>query len=266
MNPKPHFLLAHPAPAMGLLAAVGLLGCTSSRTDRPEDLLRYGSMHETIGQKRHEGRVELGHLLRKPHFYGVGALEGLKGEVTVVDSEAVVTGVTPAGGTRQLTPTGLKAALLVGQSVPEWTSVEMTQNVSAEQFDDAVMTAAAGRGLSRSQPFMFVIEGSFTDVRLHVINGACPIRARMKKIELRREEQPFELEAKTLRGTVVGVYAAGSVGTLTHPDTSTHVHLIYTDPGSGERVTGHLERIGVGKGAVLKLPAPGRPMGQAARR
>ncbi|MEZ6061883.1 MAG: hypothetical protein R3C19_16180 [Planctomycetaceae bacterium] len=52
-----------------------------------------------------------------------------------------------------------------------------------------------------------------------------------------------------------GIYAADSVGKLTHPATSTHTHVIYTDPKTGIRVTGHVEQIGLAKGAVLKIPA-----------
>lgn len=266
MNLRAQFLLVHPTSAICLLAALGLLGCASPRTDGSEEMVRYGGMHETIGQGRHEGRVALDEILRRPHFYGVGALEGLRGEVTIVNSEAVATGATAAGGTEQLKPSGLEAALLVGQSVPEWTRVEINQDISSERFDEAVMTAATHQGLNPAQPFLFAIEGGFTDVRLHVINGACPIHARMKKLNLRPEEQPFELEAETLYGTVVGVYAPDSVGTLTHPATSTHAHLVYVDPRTGDRLTGHLERIGITQGAILKLPKVGRLPAKVATR
>jgi hypothetical protein len=52
----------------------------------------------------------------------------------------------------------------------------------------------------------------------------------------------------------VGVFAADSVGELTHPATSTHVHLIFEERDTGRLVTGHLERVGLAAGAVLKLP------------
>jgi hypothetical protein len=55
------------------------------------------------------------------------------------------------------------------------------------------------------------------------------------------------------------VYAEGSVGQLTLPATSTHGHLVYKDPASGRKVTGHLERFGLAPGAVLKLPATAQP-------
>ena len=95
---------------------------------------------------------------------------------------------------------------------------------------------------------------SINDVRLHVINGACPIHARLKKVEIPKAQQPFEAELKKVKGTIVGVFAKDAVARLTHPATSTHVHLLFADPASGEKVTGHVEQIGVRKGAVLRLP------------
>ena len=77
------------------------------------------------------------------------------------------------------------------------------------------------------------------------------IRARRKKKSVdfvRVEKFP------SVRGTVVGVYAENSVGNLTHPGTSMHSHLVFTDPSSGLKVTGHLERLGLRSGSQLRLP------------
>jgi hypothetical protein len=86
------------------------------------------------------------------------------------------------------------------------------------------------------------------------------MHARLRNIELPREQTPFEGRFKSIRGRMVGIYASDSVGKLTHPDTSTHVHLIFKDDASGEEATGHVEAAGLAKGAVLKLPrvAPAR--------
>jgi hypothetical protein len=108
--------------------------------------------------------------------------------------------------------------------------------------------------MNADEPFLFTVEGEFVDVRLHVINGACPIRARMKKEELSDELKPFEAEMPAIRGTIVGVFAKDAVGKLTHPATSTHCHLVFTDPESGKQVTGHIEQIGIRGGAKVRVP------------
>jgi alpha-acetolactate decarboxylase len=80
------------------------------------------------------------------------------------------------------------------------------------------------------------------------------MHARLNKIELPKEQQPYELELEKVRGTIVGVFAKDAVGNITHPGTSMHMHLLYEDPQSGQMVTGHVERVGLLADAVLRLP------------
>lgn len=240
------------------LAAVGLLwgygaNMTAAKAGTSR-LVQIGAMHETIGKRQHQARVGVAEISGTPHFYGVGALEGLKGEITVLDSVAYITRVTPEGALQPAPPADAKATLMVGQSIERWTRHTVTEAVPHERFDEAIGAMAGGVGEETAEPFVFVIEGAFTDVRLHVINGACPIHARINKLEIAEADRPFELDVQNVSGTLVGVYAANSVGRLTHPATKTHTHLIFTDQKTGERVTGHVERVGLAKGAALRFP------------
>jgi alpha-acetolactate decarboxylase len=238
-------------------AAFPLVACKAQESDKSFEFIQYGEMHVAIGQRQHQGRVALTKIVGMPHFYGVGALASLEGEITILDSAAIITGVTRDGRLQPKESSAAKATMLAGQSIEKWTEVALTKAVSHQQFDKTVGTMAAEHGIDVTEPFVFVAEGEFTDVRLHVINGACPIRARMKKEEIDKGKRPFELEARKLKGTLVGIYAADSVGKLTHPATNAHIHMIYTDKDTGHRVTGHIEQIGLAKKAVLKLPASG---------
>ena len=50
---------------------------------------QYCSMHKTIIEQ--QGRITLEFLLQRRHFFGVGAFERRKGEISIFDSKAVVT-------------------------------------------------------------------------------------------------------------------------------------------------------------------------------
>jgi alpha-acetolactate decarboxylase len=229
--------------------AAGEQGATASGS-----LVQYGKMHEVVGQQQHEGRVLLSELTRRPGFFAVAALEELQGEVTILDGEITVTKVNDRG---QLEPAvaseDLKAALLVGAYVDGWSEHRM-DSVDADGFDQQLAKLAASAGLLVEEPFPFVIDGKFSDVRVHVIHGACPIRARMKKEELPTEKQPFEAEMQTVQGKLVGIFAKDAVGDITHPATSVHMHLLYSDPVTGKTVTGHVEKVAVEPGARVRLP------------
>lgn len=242
--------------ALPAITVTVLLGCGGEVPETVNDLLVVGGMHEAIGQKQHQGRISLNDILAKPHFYGVGALEGLQGEITIADSAAMVTTVGQDGQCQSLPPAGAQATMLVGQSVEAWESTVIPETVAHDRFDNVIRSAASRARLDGSKPFVFLVEGEFVNVRLHVIHGACPIHARMKKIALDPAQQPFELDAERVKGTLVGVYAEDAVGRLTHPATSVHAHLVYTDSKTGERVTGHLEQVGLAAGATLRLPKP----------
>jgi alpha-acetolactate decarboxylase len=219
-------------------------------------IVQYGKMHEAIGRKQHQGRVTLRQLVEQPHFFGVAALEQLAGEATVYDGKITVTRVDAQG---RLLSTDRPAAeaqatLLVGAYVSSWTDHNVTAPVPPEALDQYIAETAARSGVKTSEPFVFTAEGEFSKLRLHVIHGACPMHARLNKIELPKEQRPYELEVEKVRGTIVGVYAKDAVGNITHPGTSTHVHLVYKDAQSGQTVTGHVERIGLVAGAVLRVP------------
>ena len=213
-------------------------------------------MHEAIGQQRHEGRVRLSELVTRPHFFGVAALEGLGGEVTIHDGKVTITGVDSSG---QLQPgespaLSHEATVLVGAYVPSWTEHRLSGSVGRDGFDQTIADAATEAGIDTSKPFVFTVEGEFAGLGFHVINGACPMHARLKNIELPQSSRPFESELEKVRGTIVGVFARDAVGKLTHPGTSTHTHVLFEDGTSGKTATGHVEWVRLNEGTVLRFP------------
>jgi alpha-acetolactate decarboxylase len=237
----------------------GMLGSTNAMADdgsKHQKIVQFGTMREAIGQQQHEGRVQLSELVSLPNFYGVAALEQLQGEVTLHDGQITITTVNEQG---RLEPAkgslgDRKATLLVGAYVPAWSTRPVTREIRADQFDKFIENSAADAGIKTSEPFLFKVEGEFADVYLHVINGACPIHARLKKTEIPEDQRSFETEISNVSGTLVGVYAKDAVGKLTHPATSTHVHLLYKDPETGANVTAHLERVGIRPGSTVSFP------------
>ena len=244
----------------GLIALTGAVGGLTVSADEPATwdgkLVQYGKMHEAIGQQQHQGRVELKKLLERPHFFGVAALEKLEGEVTIVDGKVTLTQVDAKGELKANDPVSpdSKATLLIGAYVPAWTDHKVSENVGPDKFDQYLADAATAAGIKVSAPFVFTVEGEFSNLQLHVINGACPMHARLRKIKLPKEKLPVEVELDKVRGTLVGVFAKDAVGNITHPDTSTHMHLVFKDAKSGKMVTGHVEQVGLLEGAVVRLP------------
>jgi acetolactate decarboxylase len=213
-------------------------------------------MHQVLAQGEDEARVRLGELQQHEDLYAIGAVAGLQGEITIVDSKAFVTRVGLSGTVEPLDPEETMATLLMGQSVSRWTTTKLSDDVAPEDFDAAVHSAAAAHGVDMESPFVFVLEGELTDVHLHVLNGACPVHARRHGLEIPEGSKPFEADADRIRGTLVGMYATHGAGSVTHSGTRTHAHVVFVDEATGERVTAHLERVGIASGATLRVPEP----------
>ncbi|QDV48848.1 acetolactate decarboxylase [Gimesia fumaroli] len=232
----------------------GLTGLIAEETDSP-NFVQYGKMHEVIGQQQHQGRVNFEELIKKPHFYGVGALESLAGEATIFDGRVTLTKVKPDSA---LSPEKLssktQAALLVGAYVKNWSEHPLTKTVPSDDLNSLIEQTANQAGLKTDQPFLFVIKGDFQSVQFHVINGACPLRARMRKEVLPKDKRPYEANLPKVSGKLVGVFAKDAVGNITHPGTSVHMHLLFKDSQSGNLRTGHVEKVTIQPGAKLLLP------------
>ncbi len=221
-----------------------------------KELIQYGKMHEVIGMQKHEARVGLAELLEKPHFYAVGALAGLQGEISVIDSQATVTEVTDQAQAKPANKDATKqqATMLIGAYVDEWIEINCEQDLTDTGLDDWIKSKIQQNGGNVQQPVMFMLRGTFSDVHLHVINGACPVHARIRQIEIPESKRPFDTTIASVKGDVVGVFALDAAGKLTHPATSTHKHLVYRADANAESLNGHVESMSVKRGTKLLLP------------
>ena len=107
--------------------------------------------------------------------------------------------------------------MLAGAYVPSWQEVGVTHSVIPEDVEGFIEEAAAKAGLDTDKPFPFLLEGELTDVHLHVMHGACPMHARLNKIELPKELSPVEEEHVQMRGIVVGIFAQDAMATSQIP-------------------------------------------------
>jgi len=217
-------------------------------------IIQYGKMREAVGAQQHQGRVQLAQLVERPHFFGVAALEGLAGEVTIHESRITATGVNTDGQLGPVDVSDAEATLLVGAYIPSWTDHVVARDIGPGEVDQYLADVASRAGVDVSRAFVFTADGEFSPVRLHVIHGACPMHARLMKTELPPEQRPFEADLDRVRGTMVGVFAIDAVGDITHPATMIHAHLVFEDRETGKPVTGHIEQIGLVEGAVIRLP------------
>ena len=99
--------------------------------------------------------------------------------------------------------------------------------------------------LDANGPFVFEIKGTAITVKAHIITGECAYAV--------ADADPLSLEiVSPTQVSVVGIYAQGQAGVLTHHGTSVHMHVIFQRDGA--TITGHIDEISFLAGAELHLP------------
>jgi len=247
---------AHLSALVFLLAACAATGAepimkSTPKTPWPGRIESWGTLREALRDGQVQGRVAVADQARED-VYAVGALEGLRGEVTIADGEVWLSEVGEDGSvTTRTAATSAMATVLFAAEVPRWTSVTVKETVDPSVLDAFLAEQAEAHGLDPSHPFPFVIEGGLLHLQMHVIGGECPVRARMLDKEV--TAPLYELHRPQVEGKLVGIYAPDSSGVVCHMGSRTHAHVILDVDGG---LTGHAETVGLDEGAILKLPRP----------
>lgn len=210
------------------------------------DVATYGTLHEVLGQGQTQGRVVLAEASTSPGTVGIGALEGLSGEVVVFEGE-VYTGrveseevVSTRGDSRD------QAAFLAVADVPAWEELHLARTLGWEQLEPFLKEFSDQNQLSESDAFPFVIEGQLLSLKSHVINGSCPIAHP-------DGPAPARQAAQKATGRLVGFYSKLPPGTLTHHGSRLHVHVVLA---GGEPLVAHVDEVTVTAGSRLLVPKP----------
>ncbi len=240
---------------LATLSCLSLVACTATSESTPSaawhgDIERWGSLREALRDGQDQARVAVADVARK-NIYALGALDGLRGEITVVDGEVWISeGHVKNPVTTRGTATSANATVLFAAEVREWREFVVDKAVDPSELDAYIARQAEAAGLDTTKPFPFLVEGGLQHLEMHVIAGECPMRARMLRQPM--TSPAYQLHADSTKGRLVGIYATDSSGILCHMGSKTHVHALLERDGG---MTGHAETVGLAAGAVLKLPA-----------
>ena len=226
-----------------LLSLLLLTACASDVETRVE---YWGAMKVVLRDGQTQGRVSRAEIIG-PNTVAVGALEGLSAEITVVDGVTHLAEVTEGTTGRRLNIRGPKAGeqatLLVAAQVASWTEHTLPQVSTLGELESAIRDIAKAQGIEVSRPFPFKVNGIASHLHVHVLNPSCPIANP-------DGPSPWTFDAANENVVLVGFHASNAAGVLTHHGQSSHIHAVIRTYD----VSGHLDRIGLTKGARLFLP------------
>lgn len=216
------------------------------RESMPVEVRWSGELKNMMMKGDVSGTIDLAAIAKVPHMYAVGALEGLQGEVTLIDGAATLVSVRDGKQTISQTPQG-KASVLVYAQVKQWKKISLPKSIeSLADLETFVVEAARKEGIIVDRPFPFVVKGIVAEAKYHVLRHPGEVK---DPRELHDKAQvPFTLRAKNLE--LVGFYSDKHLGIFTC-QSNLHVHLRTADGSE----SGHLDEVRLGEGMVLCLPA-----------
>jgi acetolactate decarboxylase len=227
----------------------------SARADSPTaikapgyDLWFIGGQRETIMNGKLAAVLDLRTLADRRHLYGIGPIEQLRGEVTIADSRPALARVGADGAAKVTQSFETGVPFFVWAEVPRWHEKPIPADIrSFEDLEHFVPKAAVAAGLDPDQPLPFLVTGQEELIEFHIVNriGDGPHSMEMhKKIQV-----TFELEKA--EATIVGFHSTKHRGIFTPGDSNIHIHFQTPD----NTKSGHIQKLRLGQGAILSLPA-----------
>jgi acetolactate decarboxylase len=205
-----------------------------------------GEMRKVMMMGEDQGIFPLDSLKDTPHLYALGPVEGLNGEITVMDSRPFI--ATIRNGKPYVEQTfHVRAPLLVWVQVAKWTAAAKPLRVSSfDELDQFVAENGEIAGLDMSKPFPFRVTGFAQALQLHIVN-------RQGREAVGREaheamEVKFPLER--VDAELIGFWSRYHGGVFTHMGSNLHVHGRTLD----NQVSGHVDSLKMETGK-LWLPA-----------
>lgn len=192
-------------------------------------------------------KADLSDLKGIEHLYALGALENLKGEIQIFDSNPFNTMVVGSALTFDNT-FEKKASLVVYASVRKWKSINIPDNiVTYEQLESYIKETAKENQIKIDEPFPFLLEGTPESFDWHVINWK---DGDMEHSHEKHINSGLHGTIKNRQVKMLGFYSDSHHAIFTHHTTNMHIHVKTSD----NKIAGHVDGLKLGKGMTLKLP------------
>lgn len=234
-----------------LYIALALLSCNQLKStfnsSNSIEVKYAGALKNMMHKGDISAQANLNDLKNSHHLYALGALENLKGEIQIFDSQPFNSIVDNKKLLFDSTY-NKKATLLVYASVPKWDVFEIPDDIiTDEHLEKYIEQTASTNGIDINAPFPFLLEGTPASFDWHVIDWKEGDMEHSHEKHIRSglygtiKEEPVEM---------LGFYSNAHHAIFTHHSTNMHIHVRVKD---GE-VAGHVDELTLEKGMILKLP------------
>jgi acetolactate decarboxylase len=167
-------------------------------------------------------KIKLDTLLPQKGFYGLGPVENLAGEITVIDGISYVSTIDANKQINVKITNNVGAPFFVYAISKDFSSVELPDDVlNLKSLDDFLKI-----NHDSASAYLFKLVGEIENAQIHVQNLEPNTLVTSPK-EAHSGQVNFNLNSTNVE--IIGFYSNSAHGIFTHHDTNIHTHLITED-------------------------------------
>jgi len=204
-----------------------------------------GAMRNVMRKGELFATLDLDSLSDKTHLYGMGPVEFLTGEITVINGRSFKSNVQPNGEIKVEETFEVKAPFFGYTQIEKWEERQIPDSVYTIQQLENFLNASTR---DRSRPYFFKLKGKVSNAKIHVVN--LPKGSKVSSPEEAHVGQAvFSIKDKDAE--IIGFFSTEHQTIFTHHSTFLHMHLITDDLLQ----MGHVDELNiVSQGIKLFLP------------
>lgn len=213
------------------------------------EVVCFGALKNAMKKNDLSGYVSID-TLDLTNFFALGAIEGLNGELLILDGEVFIS--TQKDTLRDQieihNSTEVVANFLVGAKVTDWKSYSIPKGVKTKvDLEKFIAITRSENGIDTTVAFPFLLEGKASSISWHVVNWD-------EKDTIHTHEKHVKSgaysSAQSEKVKILGFYSENHHGIFTHHSSNMHMHVL----NASKSIVGHLDDLVLGDQMVLKFP------------
>jgi acetolactate decarboxylase len=179
-----------------------------------------------------DAKIRFDTILPQKGLYGLGPLEGLSGEITIIDGISYVSKITKDQSIKVDIDNNAGAPFFVYSISESFDNIKLPKDVTTLKQLDSFLKTDHDSGSA----YLFKLSGNIEYTKIHVQNLE-PNSIISSPKEAHKGQVDVELD--TIQAEIIGFYSNYAHGIYTHHDTNIHTHLITHD----KKYMGHCDEL-----------------------
>lgn len=205
-----------------------------------------GAMKNVMRKGELFATIDLDSLSNKTHLYGMGPVEYLIGEITVVNGRSFKSTIQSNGEMKLEETFDVKAPFFGFARIDSWKEIELPDSIhSIAQLESFLNETTQ----ERTRSYFFKLKGNVSNAKIHVVN--LPKGSKVSSPDDAHVGQAvFSIKDKDAE--IIGFFSTEHQTIFTHHSTFLHMHLITDDLLQ----MGHVDELKIDSNKImLFLPA-----------